>query len=113
MVINRRPKYSFDEKGFYKKNRLLFDWHCVSGMTTSFKEHSAHVNLFAGDSDALMSGGPFQRVDYFSYGAAISFALSDGTTIKIPTDLDSMGRTGLFENIHDASTRANPHIRFE
>jgi len=113
VAFNRRAKYSYDEHGIYRKGKLLFDWYHVNKVTSLFKGSSRGINVPVGPSlMAVLTGGPTQQVNYESYGATLSFVLTDGNTVSIPTNLDRMSRESLVEDVHRVSKAANPSIQF-
>ncbi len=113
LTITRRTKFHYDERGVYRGNKLLFDWYHVNKVTLTFRESTGSVTLIAPPTfRAVISGPLIERQSYVSYGVALSFALTDGSSTSIPTNLDKMTERGLIEHMRDVSREVNQAIEF-
>lgn len=107
-------RYSYDERGVYLKERLLFPWRQVKRISLKFDESTGSLTLVAQPTwAALISGSLEQRETWVSYRATIVFSLQGGEVISIPSNLDRMTREGVVQKIDDLAKADNPAIEFE
>lgn len=103
----------FDERGVYRRNRLRFTWTQVSRIGLDFRKGGGSVTLVAQPTWAAMLGGPLvQRMTFVDYGVSLFFELSDGTTVRIRSNLDRLTDGGVVERIDELAKSANPRIKF-
>lgn len=103
----------FDERGVYRRNRLLFTWTQVSSIGLDFRKGGGSVTLVAWPTWAAVLSGPLeQRMTFVDYGVSIVFELSDGKTVRIRSNLDRLTDDSVVERIDELAKSANPRIKF-
>jgi len=114
LKLGALDRYSYDERGVYLKERLLFPWRQVKRISLKFDESTGSLTLVAQPTwAALISGSLEQRETWVSYRATIVFSLRGGEVISIPSNLDRMTREGVVQKIDDLAKADNPAIEFE
>ncbi len=105
--------YGFDERGVYRRGRLLFSWPQVKRLSLGFRNRGGSVTLVAQPTwAALLSGGLFESASYVDYDVTLDFELGDGRKVAIPSNLDRLaGR--VLERIDERARSANPRIEFQ
>lgn len=106
-------EYSFDEKGVYRKRRLLFPWSKVRRLGLKFGKGGGSVTLVTPPTwGALLSGGVVQRETLVTYSASLVFDLEDGSVVTIPSNLDRLTGGRVVETLDELAKAANPRIEF-
>ena len=114
LSLRELKKYGFDEKGVYRRGRLLFSWTLVKKVGLEFANRGGSVTLVAQPTlGAILSGPLMERETWVDYGVQIVFSLEDGRVVLVASNLDRLTTGRVVERLDEIAKAANPRIEFE
>jgi len=107
-------EHEFDQKGVYRRRKLLFTWAAVKRISLSFAKHAHEVTLIAPPTfGAMLSGGAIQHTGWIDYGIKIVFSLEDGRSFSVPSNLNKLTQDRVIQRIDEFSKAVNPRITYD
>jgi len=111
--VSQFRRYGYDEKGVYRRGKLVFSWSQVRKTGLSFAGGGHSVTLAAWPTRGAIISGPFvERDTWVSYSVSLVFTLEDNKEVTIASGLDKLAG-GILEKIDEVARAANPRIEFE
>jgi hypothetical protein len=122
LAFLRRAMYSFDEKGLYKRGRLLLNWADVKSVETVYYNHSfthtfwvsgiprgpAAIPVLMGSSGDQL----FPTVSSLSYGVALLFHQRTGKPVVVHSNLDRLLERRVLEGMREAVQARRLNVDF-